>query len=82
MINAMYIQAEQDTLMHLRRINIVLGKNGCGKSTLLKALDRVTSSQPAEFGHVRYITPERGGVLTYDVRRLACPVTVCLPTGQ
>ena len=46
-----------------RRINVILGKNGSGKSTLLRRMDEMLSSGDA---CIRYITPERGGVLTYD----------------
>ena len=44
-------------------INIVLGKNGSGKSTLLRTMDATLSSQSA---CIRYVTPERGGKLTYQ----------------
>ena len=44
-------------------INIVLGKNGSGKSTLLRTMDSTLSSQSA---CIRYVTPERGGKLTYQ----------------
>lgn len=42
-----------------------MGKNGCGKSTLLKKVEQHVSANK-EFGKVKYITPERGGKLTYD----------------
>ena len=45
------------------KINVILGKNGSGKSTLLRLMDqRLSNGQTC----VRYITPERGGELTYD----------------
>lgn len=44
-------------------INVILGKNGSGKSTLLRLMDQQLSVSEA---CVRYITPERGGELTYD----------------
>jgi predicted ATPase len=46
-------------------INVIIGKNGSGKSSFLKEFDRASNN----FGSgaaVRYITPERGGVLEYD----------------
>lgn len=51
-------------LKDLSKINIVLGKNGCGKSTLLKQADSQLAS--ADIGKKKYVTPERGGVLTYE----------------
>ena len=45
------------------KINVILGKNGSGKSTLLRLMDQRLSNGQA---CVRYITPERGGELTYD----------------
>lgn len=56
-------------LINLNKINIVLGKNGCGKSTLLRRMEEVLASHAAQghrFGKIKYITPERGGVLTYE----------------
>jgi AAA ATPase domain len=43
----------------------LLGKNGSGKSTILRILDQNKSGLP-NVGVARYITPERGGQLTYD----------------
>lgn len=45
------------------KFNVILGKNGSGKSTLLRLMDKELSGKDA---CIRYITPERGGVLTYD----------------
>lgn len=50
-------------LINLAPINILLGKNGCGKSTLLKQISNHLSNKQ-EYGKVKYINPERGGVLT------------------
>lgn len=47
------------------RFNVIVGKNGCGKSTLLKALDQQLPGSEG-WGRVKYITPERGGTLTYE----------------
>lgn len=47
-----------------RRVNFLIGKNGCGKSTLLRELEQ-NLSQASEW-FVKYITPERGGSLTYN----------------
>jgi ABC-type cobalamin/Fe3+-siderophores transport system ATPase subunit len=52
-------------LRNLGAINVILGKNGSGKSTLLRAFDEArTASKDGTY--VRYVTPERGGFLTYD----------------
>src|SRR6187397_480806 len=51
-------------LTNLAGINVVLGKNGCGKSTLLKTFD--ASVMGEDVGVVKYITPERGGELTFQ----------------
>jgi energy-coupling factor transporter ATP-binding protein EcfA2 len=51
-------------LTNLAGINVVLGKNGCGKSTLLKTFD--ASVMGEDIGVVKYITPERGGELTFQ----------------
>ncbi|NOX83493.1 MAG: AAA family ATPase [Alphaproteobacteria bacterium] len=45
------------------KFNILLGKNGSGKSTLLRELDAARQNTGA---FIKYITPERGGELTYD----------------
>jgi ABC-type lipoprotein export system ATPase subunit len=45
------------------KFNIVIGKNGSGKSTLLRSMDAQLQESG---GCVRYITPERGGDLSYD----------------
>ena len=53
-------------LNNLKKINIILGKNGCGKSTMLRQLELGVLKRPHIFGRSRYITPERGGSLTYN----------------
>lgn len=53
------------TLKNVAKINVVLGKNGCGKSHLLKEVEQGLPGQP-NTGKVRYISPERGGVLQYE----------------
>lgn len=45
------------------QVNVILGKNGSGKSILLRLMDTKLSGREA---CIRYITPERGGELTYD----------------
>ncbi len=52
-------------LRNLGRINILLGKNGCGKSHVLKATER-TILRRGNNGAVKYLSPERGGVLLYN----------------
>jgi len=59
------VVASAYTLHGLGELNIVIGKNGCGKSTLLKALDGALRAQD-DWGRVQYVTPERGGTLTYE----------------
>ncbi len=53
------------TLLGLSQKNVILGKNGCGKSYLLKQLEQGLQQREG-FGKVRYISPERGGVLQYE----------------
>jgi predicted ATP-dependent endonuclease of OLD family len=53
------------SLIGLDKINVILGKNGCGKSFLLKAVEQHVFGR-AGFGKVRYISPERGGFLSYE----------------
>lgn len=52
-------------LWNLDRQNIVLGKNGCGKSHLLKRLEQALVGK-ADIGALRYISPERAGMLQYE----------------
>src|SRR5437660_1577596 len=47
-----------------KRLNFLLGKNGSGKSISLRRLEQKLENNPQWF--IRYITPERGGVLTYN----------------
>ena len=53
------------SLIGLSRKNVILGKNGSGKSFLLKVVEQHLQGNAA-YGRVRYISPERGGVLLYD----------------
>jgi ABC-type multidrug transport system ATPase subunit len=53
------------SLSGLAKINILLGKNGCGKSRLLKHIEQALRNRTG-YGAVRYISPERGGLLQYD----------------
>ena len=45
------------------QLNVILGKNGSGKSTLLRLIDSALQNTQS---CIRYITPERGGQLTFD----------------
>jgi len=63
--NDMDIEAGGWKFSNLAKINVLLGKNGSGKSTALRILEQYKSSLP-NVGAARYITPERGGQLTYD----------------
>jgi energy-coupling factor transporter ATP-binding protein EcfA2 len=51
-------------LLNLAKINVLLGKNGSGKSTILRHYEQNKHNLP-NLGIARYITPERGGELTY-----------------
>lgn len=56
------------SLLNYDKFNFVLGKNGCGKSRLFRTIDqhiRINGFIP-RIGLVRYITPERGGILEYQ----------------
>jgi predicted ATPase len=57
-------QEGQFRLSNLSKINVLLGKNGCGKSSLLKKIEQQLKNQ--NNGEVNYVTPERGGTLTYN----------------
>lgn len=57
------IEANDYKLQNCGRINILFGKNGCGKSTTLKIL---TNNLRDKNGLVKYVPPERGGILSYQ----------------
>jgi predicted ATPase len=59
------LEIENFSLKNLEKINILMGKNGCGKSTILRLLDKKLNTND-EYGHVKYISPERGGYLNYN----------------
>jgi predicted ATPase len=59
-------EVNEYTLSGLSKINVVLGKNGCGKSTVLRQVETDLSTETDDRGLTRYVTPERGGSLTYD----------------
>src|SRR5262249_689144 len=44
---------------------VILGKNGCGKSHLLRTVEQGLQGLP-DYGKIRYISPERGGLLRYE----------------
>lgn len=50
----------------LSKINVILGKNGCGKSTFMKNVESNIISNYTDYGSTRYMTPERGGSLSYE----------------
>jgi predicted ATPase len=54
------------TLRNLDKINIVLGKNGCGKSIMLRQVEQGLPHPNGNICKSKYITPERGGALTYE----------------
>jgi energy-coupling factor transporter ATP-binding protein EcfA2 len=58
----MNVDIDDYKLSNLESINVIIGKNGCGKSTLLRLFDSIKSGG----AYVRYVTPERGGVLKAD----------------
>lgn len=53
------------SLRNLNKVNVIIGKNGCGKSTLLKQVE-TSLNNDQNTGHLKYITPERGGALIYE----------------
>jgi ABC-type cobalamin/Fe3+-siderophores transport system ATPase subunit len=53
------------SVRNLSNINVLLGKNGCGKSFLLKKVEQQLPNKE-NVGLVRYISPERGGLLAYE----------------
>ncbi len=59
-------EANGYTLKNLNKINIVLGKNGSGKSTFIRKVEQHISSHNELYGKSKYISPERGGALSYD----------------
>ena len=60
----MQLSVDEYKLDGLAEINVIVGKNGCGKSSLLKEFEgRLNLNNP---GIKRYVTPERGGVLSYE----------------
>ena len=61
----MDIQADGKKFSNLSKINVLLGKNGSGKSTLLRTFDQNRDRLP-NVGEARYVTPERGGQLSYE----------------
>ena len=61
----MNLVANQFQLLELAKLNVILGKNGCGKSFLLKQMQSQVQ-HAGELGEMRYISPERGGLLKYE----------------
>jgi predicted ATPase len=61
----MEILTAEYNLTGLDRINVILGKNGCGKSTMLKRVSQLLV-ESAEWTRRKYVTPERGGQLSFD----------------
>jgi energy-coupling factor transporter ATP-binding protein EcfA2 len=53
------------TLRNLGSINVIIGKNGCGKSILLRTLDAQFAGKSDQL-LVKYLSPERGGQLSFD----------------
>lgn len=65
-MNTKNIENDKYSLKNLGKVNVILGKNGCGKSTLLKEIETYLQSDDRTYGKIKYISPERGGVLNYD----------------
>jgi energy-coupling factor transporter ATP-binding protein EcfA2 len=59
------VLSDTEAFRGLAKINVVLGKNGAGKSYLLKRFDDQLRSREG-VGQVRYLSPERGGLLLYE----------------
>ncbi len=53
------------SLFNIAKNNAIIGKNGCGKSYLLKTCEEFIDKKE-EFGLIRYVSPERGGLLNYE----------------
>lgn len=51
-------------LKNVSKMNIVLGKNGSGKSLMFRQLESSLSGME-DYGKTKYITPERGGAVSY-----------------
>lgn len=58
----MDLDSGEYSLKSLSTLNVIVGKNGCGKSTLLKHFE----SNPGIDAQTKYVTPERGGALSYN----------------
>jgi ABC-type multidrug transport system ATPase subunit len=58
------IQENQYSFTNLSNINVLLGKNGSGKSLIMKNIEQQLKGQ--DNGEVNYVTPERGGTLTFE----------------
>lgn len=56
------IEIGDKKLTNLALINVILGKNGCGKSSILRLLD----GSNVGWSNIKYITPERGGEMSYE----------------
>lgn len=61
----MDLEVQGRQLTNVGTINVLLGKNGSGKSTLLRILEQNKQTLP-NIGIAKYVTPERGGELTYE----------------
>ncbi len=53
------------SLRSLGSFNVLMGKNGCGKSFLLRRVEQALTGRK-DIGKVRYISPERGGLMSYE----------------
>ena len=53
------------SLLGVDGVCVIVGKNGCGKSTVLKQFEQNLQGREG-YGVVRYISPERAGVLSYE----------------
>jgi hypothetical protein len=62
----MEIKVSNKILSNISQVNILLGKNGCGKSSLLRLIDSQSKDIALQFPSIKYISPERGGELSYD----------------
>jgi ABC-type branched-subunit amino acid transport system ATPase component len=61
----MDIKVTDRELIGLGTLNVILGKNGVGKSELLRKIDASLETQRNDW-FVKYISPERGGNLSFD----------------
>lgn len=61
----MDLAAGGKSLKNIGQLNVIIGKNGTGKSQILRHFDQHLRNEPGRY-LVKYLSPERGGNLTFD----------------